>query len=140
MKNHTFETTELTIRELRHRCSCITPIINVGNNKFFCRDLSVMELLCLSLNNPVPNIVGKPLDMNSLKLIKEIITIHHYAHNGICLPTVSEVLAQIPSDLFSIACAFEITGWLPQADDYYENVVDLTANLYIAEVSIYQAK
>ena len=110
---------KISKEELKRRYEKIKPIVLVNGEKFFLDGLQESELSDISFLYLVKRGKLRPVELKELKDSIEIKCIHSYAYANQFIPTVEDVLSQIPAELVGTVKGFEILDPYSKKDIKY---------------------
>lgn len=136
----TFSIPYISDNELMRRYLKTKPIAEFHGVKYWLRDYSLRELKTSSYIWYVVDDRREPVgnDLSNCTY-RDIECLHTYGFPGFFKPTISEILAQIPEDIFEHYCidAFEIIDWPVYSTDFDKHREAFNAGFHTSTVRLY---
>lgn len=130
---------KISKEELNKRYDTIKPIVDLDGKKYLLRDFTEEELKKYVYTSNVTQDKREIVNMDKyVSLVDyDFECLHTYGYYGIFKPTIAEVLAQIPEDLASLVCAFEIIEKPETLEDLMKNKIVFNNGFHISKVRLY---
>jgi len=129
----------------------IRPIKKFDGKPFYLRELTDQEItnfgsIRFEINFEeiidfgfawIENLKGQEFDVNTLTILKDVQMLHKFGCPGYLIPSVKEVISQIPKELLEQVIAFEIIKCPVDVLDFRLHPNEYNAGFYVCTVRLY---
>jgi len=127
----TFDGKPFYLRELTNQ-----EITNFGSIRF---EINFEEIIDFGFAW-IENLKGQKFDANTLTILKDVQMLHKFDSPGFLIPSVKEVISQIPKKLLEQVVAFEIIKKPVEVHDFRFHPNEYKAGFYVCTVRLYSKK
>lgn len=113
----------MTDEELTHIYKRLKPIVTVDEMKYYLKEYTLYQLRYYLYMQDLPTSVKEQINPSLINPVDEFMCFHKFHYYGSFIPTIAEVLSQVPENLIEDSNAFEIVEYPTKMADvtrYYE--------------------
>lgn len=126
--------------QLQKLYETIKPTLRINGKLYFLRAMSSYELSHITFWDFKRQDLSKAVAEEEVEEVTTIEMLHEYDFYARFVPSVAEILSQIPEDLRDSVCAFEI-AWYPQSlGDLLDQKAAIDKHFHMSKVRLYKKK
>lgn len=113
----------MTDEELTHVYKRLKPIVTIDEMKYYLKEYTLYQLRYYLYMQDLATSVKEHINPSLINPVDEFMCFHKFHYYGSFIPTIAEVLSQIPENLIEDSNAFEIVEYPTKMSDvtrYYE--------------------